>query len=452
MTQPMLPCLPDFISLGRNSRSSDCFGGALSPTRILMDQSLARREALRIFRLVLIVQLAFLGLSFLALLGLGGTAQLGVLLRAIPTLVLALLFLPPWLERALGRYFLAVGLGLQIFFSSIETAYLFVEWPVTRLSQMGIPQEIHEYFAVAPPIEPFFFLLIPLVLLAWGYGRRGALLGSTWAAFLHLGIGLGVTSQAGYPRLFFAQALMRIALLYLVPFIVGALAERERQQHAQLEAAHQRLRRHAATVEQLAISRERNRLARDLHDTLAHSLSALTVQLEALRILLTNDPEAAEEAVDQLSALARRGLEESRQAIQALRSGPVETMGLDGALRDMLQAFQARTGVQAGLSITGNESDFTAEEAQTLFRIAEEALSNVERHASAQKVTVRLARGVDRIDLVIHDDGIGFDPATVDLDHYGLTGMRERATMIGASLEVSSHPGGGSEVWCTLNR
>jgi signal transduction histidine kinase len=418
----------------------------------LVDPSLARREALRIFRLVLVVQLAFLGFSFLALLGLGGTARSGVLLRAIPTLVLALLFLPPWLERVLGRYFLAVGLGLQLFFSSIETAYLFVDWPVARLSQMGIPQEILEYLAVAPPIEPFFFLLIPLVLLAWGYGRHGALLGSTWAALLHLGIGLGVTSQAGYPRLFFAQALMRIALLYLVPFIVSVLAERERQQHAQLEAAHQRLRRHAATVEQLAISRERNRLARDLHDTLAHSLSALTVQLQALRTLLANDPKAAGEAVDELSALARRGLEDSRRAIQALRSGPVETLGLEGALRDTLQGFQARSGVQAHLSVAGDESDLTADEAQVLFRIAEEALNNVERHSSAQRVTVRLARGTDRIDLVIRDDGVGFDPAAVDLEHYGLRGMNERAAMIGATLEVNSHPGGGAEVWCALKR
>jgi signal transduction histidine kinase len=345
-----------------------------------------------------------------------------------------------------------VGLGLHIFFSSIETAYLFVEQPYSRLANLDLPPGIIQNLAEAQPIEPFFFLLIPLVLLAWGYGRRGALLGSTWATILHLGIGVLVSSQTGYSQFFFAQALARIALLYLVPFIVGSLAERERQQHAQLEAAHQRLRRHAATVEQLAVSRERNRLARDLHDTLAHSLSALTVQLEALRILLANDPKAAEEAVDELSALARQGLEDSRRAIQALRTGPVETVGLEGALRDTLQAFRARTGAQATLGVAGDESDLTSEEAQVLFRITEEALSNVERHASARQVTVRLARGVDRIDLVIRDDGVGFDPASVDLDHYGLTGMRERAAMIDATLEVSSHPGGGAEIWCTLKR
>jgi signal transduction histidine kinase len=253
-------------------------------------------------------------------------------------------------------------------------------------------------------------------------------------------------------RFFFVQALVRIALLYLVPLIVSVLAARQRQQHGQLEAAHQRLRRHAVTVEQLAISRERNRLARELHDTLAHSLSALTVQLQALRSLLANDPRASEEAVDEIATLARRGLEESRQAIQALRTDPVETLGLAGALRDELQSFQARTGLQSDLIMAGQDPDLTVEEAQALFRIAEEALSNVERHAAAQHVNVRLACGSDRIDLVVLDDGLGFDPAGVNSDRYGLTGMRERAALIGATLDVRSRARVGTEIWCTLGR
>jgi len=417
-----------------------------------MDYPQARRDALRIFRLLLIIQLAFLGVSALALLASGLVAYRGFLLRALPTLVLSLLFLPPWLERVLGRYFLALGLSLSVLFSSLEGIYLFTDLPASRLANLGLPPATVAQLSETPSIEPFFFLLIPLVLMAWGYGRRGALLGSTWAAALHLAEGLWLLPEDGRYWLFFAQATMRIGLLYLVPFIVSVLAERERQQHAQLEAAHERLRRHAATVEQLAVSRERNRLARELHDTLAHSLSALTVQLEALRALLVNDPAAAVPAVDDLSTLARRGLEESRQAIQALRTGPVETLGLDGALRDLLQAFQARTGVQTDLIVAGEEADLTEEEAKTLYRIVEEALSNVERHASARQVRVRLARGVDRIDLVVRDDGVGFDPTVVDLDHYGLTGMQERAVMIGATLDVISHAGSGTEVWCTLKK
>ncbi len=417
-----------------------------------MDRSLARREALRIYRLMLVVQLAFLAMSFLALPRLGVTARVGVVLRALPTLIIALLFLPPWLERFLGRSFLAVGLSLSVLFSSLETAYLFGNWSESRLAQFALPPELIEQLVAAPPVEPFFFLLIPLVLLAWGYGRRGALLGSTWAAVLHVAISLPMLPEEGFSRLSFVQTLMRILLLYLVPLIVSVLAQRERQQHARLERAHQRLRRHAVAMEQLAVSRERNRMARDLHDTLAHSLSALTVQLEALRTLIRNDPAAAPPAVDEIAELARRGLEESRRAIQALRTGPVETLGLAGALREVIEALQARTGVQGGLNTAGDESLLAPEEAEALYRITEEALSNVERHANARQVDVRLDCGADRVDLVIRDDGAGFDLAAVDLARYGLTGMRERAAMIGAVVEVNSRPGGGTEVWCQLER
>jgi len=417
-----------------------------------MDQSLARREALRIYRLVLVVQLAFLAMSFLALSRLEATAHLGVLLRATPTLIMALLFLPRWLEPFLGRSFLAVGLSLSVLFSSLETAYIFGDWADSRLARLALLPELIEPLAEAPPVEPFFFLLIPLVLLAWGYGRQGALLGSTWAAVLHVAISLWMLPEDGVSHLSVAQTLMRISLLYLVPLIVSILAERERQQHSRLEKAHQRLRRHAAAMEQLAVSRERNRMARDLHDTLAHSLSALTVQLEALRTLMTNDPTAARPAVDEIADLARRGLEESRKAIQALRSDPVEALGLTGALREMIQALQTRAGIQASLTTAGEESLLTPDEAQALLRIVEEALSNVERHAGARQVEVRLDCGADRIDLVIRDDGTGFDPATVDLERYGLTGMHERAAMIGAAIEVTSQPGSGTEVWCLLKR
>jgi signal transduction histidine kinase len=410
------------------------------------------REALRIFRLALIIEIVFLGLSFLAILGLGSSAWLWLLLRAAPTLLLALLVLPPWLERILGPRFLALALGLGVLIESLQSAPFFFERRLFWPEYLELSGPVGHHLMETPLVEPFFFLLIPLVLLAWGYGRRGAVWGSTWATILHLGTGFWALQQDILARGFFGRALIRIALLYLVPLIVSILAQRERRQHAQLEVAHQRLRRHAATVEQLAISRERNRLARELHDTLAHSLAALSVQLEALRALLTHDPAAAQDALNDVTALARNGLEESRQAIQALRTDPLKTLGLVGALRSTLQAFQARTGVQADLSVAGRELDLTDEEAQALFRIADEALTNVERHAAAQRVTMRLAFGNDRIDLVIQDDGVGFDPDTVDPDRYGLTGMQERAAMIGATLKVYSRPGGGARVWCSLER
>jgi len=410
------------------------------------------RDAVRIFRLVLAVKLAFLALSFLTILGFGGPARLGLLLRAGPTLLLAILILPPWLERALGRRFLAAGLGLDVLVESLESASAFFDLQGFWVSQLNLPSQVTQHLLEGSLIEPFFFLLIPLVLLAWGYGRRGAVLGSTWATALHLGIGMWGLQQDVLSRRFFLGLFLRIVLLYAVPLMVSILAQRERRQHAELEVAYARLHRHAATVEQLAVSRERNRLARDLHDTLAHSLAAIAVQLEALRTLLAHDARAAEGTVDDLLHLARSGLDDSRKAIQALRTDRLETLGLVGAVRDMLEPFQARTGIPADLGVAGREPDLTGEEAQALFRIAEEALTNVELHAAARQVAVRLAFGSDRIDLEVQDDGTGFDPDAVDPGRYGLTGMQERAAMIGATLEVSSRPAGGTRVWCTLPR
>jgi len=362
-----------------------------------------------------------------------------------PTLLVGAVAVVPWFEKVMGERFLALALSLDVLVTSLQMIPVFFRR--RALFPKLDPQLLESAF-----VEPFLVLLIPLVLLGWAYGRRGALWGSTWATLLHVGTGLWGLQADFMVRGSILRELARITLLYAVPFIVSTLAMRERRQLAELEAANSLLRRHTATVEQLAVSRERNRLARDLHDTLAHSLAGLTVQLEALRKLLIHDPAAAQDAVDEAVSLARRGLEESRQAISALRSDPVDTLGLIGAVRGELQALEARTGVSVKLDVAGQEPDLTDEEAHGLFRIAEEALANIERHASASQVTVHLAFGVDRIDLGIHDDGVGFDQGTVTADHYGLMGMQERAAMIQATLEVHSHPGHDTEVRCTLVR
>ena len=117
-----------------------------------------------------------------------------------------------------------------------------------------------------------------------------------------------------------------------------------------------------------------------------------------------------------------------------------------------LRTFEARTGIGAALRVAGEEDELTVEEAQVLWRIVEEGLANIERHAAADHVTVRLGLGADRVDLEIVDNGVGFDAGTVPDDRFGLLGMRERAAMIGAELDVSSAPGEGTHVWLTLAR
>jgi signal transduction histidine kinase len=415
-----------------------------------MEPTWAQRDAIRVFRIILAVEMGFSVAGLVVQLGQAPSFALWYWTYLAARVSVAALTYLPWAERALGRWLLALVLGLDILLGGVDAAIAPLgllgfwsgafDWDGSSLSRL---QQV--------PAQSYL-LLIPVTLLAWGYSRRGALYGSALAALLVvLGTGLAVESFVVTP-LYLLSVGMLLVMLFVVPLIVSVLAERERLQHAELAAAYGTLQRHAATVEQLAVSRERNRLARELHDTLAHSLSAIAIQLEALRTLQAHNPQAAEQAVLGLGGLARQGLADARHAIQELRSDPVQNMGLQGALREMLSALEARSGLVARMDVSGQESDLTLEEAGALYRIAEEALLNVERHARAEHVALALEQSRVLVRLSVVDDGRGFDPRQVPADRYGLMGMHERAAIIGGTLEVTSAPDQGTTVRCTLSR
>ena len=418
-----------------------------------MEASSPTREARRLFIAFLAIKLAFFVVAAAVAIGLSVWEAVGYLpAMAIPTAAVLVITVIPWFQRTLGTAHLALVLAADVLFMSMRampTLFLDQTDGLHSLALMGVPVQ---HWLATSLAEPFLLLLVPLVLFAWAYGRHGAVWASTWATLLHLGTGFWAMNTELLGRGFMTGEVLRISLIYAVPLMVSTLARRERRQLAELEEAHARLQRYAATAEHLAVSRERNRLARDLHDTLAHSLAALTVHLESLRTLLAHDPAAAQGAVDEALGLARSGLEGPRQAIQELRQDPLDTLGLVEAVRAELLTFEARTGISTALSVAGQEPDLADHESRALFRIVEETLSNVERHASAHEVTARLAFGGDRIDLSVRDDGVGFEPAAIAADRYGITGMQERAAIIGAKLEVRSYRGSGTEVWCTLAR
>ncbi|HWS05154.1 MAG TPA: histidine kinase [Burkholderiaceae bacterium] len=219
-----------------------------------------------------------------------------------------------------------------------------------------------------------------------------------------------------------------------------------------------RIERLADESRHAAVTRERLRLARDLHDTLGHSLMALLTQLRLLRKLkdrMSEDEFGAE--LGRAEDVAASGLAEARAAITQIRHGTVRENGLAAALRDLLGRFGERTGVQATLQARGWAADLADERAETLYRIVEEALRNVERHAQARSVVVEIdgdpacaeAAGqptAPRATLSVRDDGVGFDTAVPCPGHYGMLGMREQADLIGADLQVCSQPGQGTSV------
>lgn len=201
---------------------------------------------------------------------------------------------------------------------------------------------------------------------------------------------------------------------------------------------------------QLGAVEERNRLAREIHDTLAQGLAAITLQLETADALMDADPKRAATALRQALKLARANLDDARRSVMDLRAAPLEGRTLSEALRALTQDFAARTGMQADFSEIGGQRPLPIRTEAGLYRIAQEALTNVERHAGADSVCVELTAVPESITLTIDDDGVGFDIERLPDDRFGLVGINERARLLGGTLELCSAPGEGTRLTITV--
>jgi signal transduction histidine kinase len=200
-----------------------------------------------------------------------------------------------------------------------------------------------------------------------------------------------------------------------------------------------------------AIVRERLKIARDLHDTLAHSMMAMLSEVRLLRKLEVHDPASLREELSRAEEVAHEGLNEARTAITQMRVNAVRDTGLGAALGKAFGRFIDRTALSGEFTADPEAASFGDERAETLFRMAEEALRNIERHAMATRAAVTLAT-VDgtQLRLCIEDDGIGFDPDAPRQGHYGIVGLHEQAHLIGAHLRIDSAPGRGTTLTITL--
>jgi two-component system, NarL family, sensor histidine kinase YdfH len=215
----------------------------------------------------------------------------------------------------------------------------------------------------------------------------------------------------------------------------------------QLEAAQSQLQEYADQVEELTISQERQRMAREMHDTLAQGLAGVILQLEAADSHLeTNHVAEARVVVKQAMHRARQTLHEARRAIQALRSASLEQTDLAGALASEVSEFEATWGVPADLQTEGRLEPIPPDLAQHVLRIVQEGLNNAGRHARARHVQVGLVQEDHGLRVTVQDDGKGFDveAAMRRPECFGLQGMDERARRIGGDLRVESTPGRGT--------
>jgi len=199
---------------------------------------------------------------------------------------------------------------------------------------------------------------------------------------------------------------------------------------------------------ELSTLSERNRLALELHDAVSQKLFSVVLTAEAASTLLDRDADAARGQVDRVGELAREALDELRSLIGELRPADLERDGLAGALRKHVEALRPLHEAEISLELSDSATTGDPDRDRDLLRIAQEAVQNALRHSTARRVSVRLGDGDGGFELVVADDGIGFDPTAPELRsrRLGLTSMEERADRIGARLEVASEPGAGTTV------
>ena len=344
----------------------------------------------------------------------------------------------PWLAARLGRAYLPLALVVA------STAPIINHIANVRLRlALGLSANL----ATADAILWALALFVPLLLVAWQYDMRGILTFCLGTAGLEAALLLAMGARPLAFPVAWSLILLRTLIYLLAGYLIVRLMIVQRAQRLALTEANARLTRFAATVEQLAVARERSRLARDLHDTLAHSLSAVAVQLEGARAQWSEDPAAARDLQAKALASARQGLVEVRRAIQALRASPLEDLGLLLALAELADTTAARSGQALRLDLPDRLPPLDPAVEQGIYRIASEALANAAQHAAATTLTLALQLADRRLTLTIADDGVSFDPARAEASgHFGLLGMSERSTLIGGELTIESRPRQGTIV------
>jgi signal transduction histidine kinase len=410
-----------------------------------MKQEKRGTDILPVFRLYIGIYLVFSVLAYIAGLFFSSTPRLRIsqpvemVAIVINGLLLAYLCWPG-LRTMLGRLYLPVALAVTTLVPLLSYVFFF------NLRAADDTLVLRE---TAFQWQLTMILFVPLILISWIYSYRvvvvySLILAGISAMFLFLPL-----TKPSEPRVgLLAVVLFRTAIYLFIGYIVQRLVNQQRRQTQALEKMNQQLASSALVREQLAISHERNRLARELHDTLAHSLSAVAVQLEAVSALWDGNPEQARAMLEQSLRQTRSGLSEARQAILALRSTPLSDLGLPLALRAMATSVAERGDFSVSLDLPADDSaSFSPEVEHSIYRISEEALRNISRHARAKHASLTLKQEDGCIQLKIHDDGAGMVTSLpVRQGHFGLNGMREWADAIGATLKIESAPGQGTTI------
>jgi signal transduction histidine kinase len=302
-------------------------------------------------------------------------------------------------------------------------------------------------------IRPALIYLLPASRAVVTFGERGGL-GLSLGVWLAYGLNVGLYAWPDrlgeFPNYFsFFLAPYAVAVVLTLAVVrqaadrrqVQALYDELRQTHEELQALHGQA-REAAVVE------ERNRLAREIHDALAHYLTVINVQLEAAEKLGADQPARALQQVQRARRLTLECLQEVRRSVAALRASTLEELALPRALYKLAADFAETTGIEVRLDLAADaELRLSPETKLALYRTAQEGLTNVQRHARAATAQISLRRRDGQIELLVEDDGVGpGSEAAGTPGGFGLLGLRERVELLGGRLGFARRPTGGSRL------
>lgn len=258
---------------------------------------------------------------------------------------------------------------------------------------------------------------------------------------LHAGLGIPIRTEGEMIGVmtFFSRRIRSadrdlLRVLDTIGSQIGLFIERKRIEHVEREQARK-----------LAALEERQRLARDLHDSVTQTLFSASMIAEMLPQVWARDPEQVRPGLDELHQLTRGALAEMRTLLVELRPAALPNDDLAEMLETLVESVSEKSKLQVMLEVTGH-SRLTPEVKTALYRIAQEALNNVVKHAAARHVWLQLCMDHGRVELHIRDNGCGFKSGCVPATHFGLEIMRERAEEIGATFELNSTPGRGTHL------
>ena len=368
--------------------------------------------------------------------------SLATYLMVAAVFVRTFLYYPHILAPAFGALLFLV---ILLFLEPVIIRQPKIVWGIYVALQLGIMITL---FLLEPDGDTFALLMLPAAMFVMRHYEQ-------LTAWIWLGIfSIVMSILLFYGHQSYAPAMI---VIYLVAYVLVAsfslTLKQNRIVQKQLIAANKQLRDYAEQVEELTAENERNRLARELHDSVTQTIFSMTLITRSARTLQERDPDQVAGKLEELQDLAQNALTEMRALITQLRPLSISTDGLYAVLGKHIKEFSQRSELNISLEIPEEDTWLVCNQEQEVFRIVQEALNNISKHAQAKQALIKFEQTPTLLTITISDDGQGFDlneKAESSHHHFGLESMRQRATELNGTLEVKSTLGAGTQVICKI--